>query len=858
MKPRNVLILVPLFLFIVSGVAFSGQPVDTSLTAAVEDLRQAGSGGISVEYNNLTGRVRFIGTDPANPIKVVGEREGDVSPEKAARHFIASYRQLFGLTDPSRELTLTKTTKNARGHSFTRFQQKYDGIPVLGGEMILQEDKAGSIVSVNARTVPYIAVDTTPRIDAFTAKNIAVRAVSKWHGSAVETLVLEDLGLWIYNPVIFNMESERDHLVRRIEVESKSPEPFRHLVLVDAKNGKIPLHFNMTESALRREIYDNYNDPAYAELPGYGPVRVEGQGPTGIADVDEAYDYMGDFYGFFFDHFNRDGIDGKGMTMVATVRYCETYSDCPYNNDFWSGSKKQIVLGYGTVTDDTVAHELAHGVTDFTADFLYYMQSGALSESMSDIWGEFVDMTNGRGNDSAYVRWLLFEDDKNGASRSMSNPHMFDQPDRMTDSVYYCGVGDNGGVHTNSGVGNKAAYLMADGGYFNGYSVTGLGVWKASRIYYDAQQHLLVSGSDYLDLYSVLYQACLNLVGTDGIGPSDCEQVRLATMATEMHISGTYCVYPKAPVCDSGVPTDLFFDDMEGNVRWTLSPVSQATVPEYLYAGYYATSGVYSLYGENLDVLSDFALAMKNAVTIPAGRQVYLHFNHAYDFESEGSTMYDGGIVEYSADGGAMWYDAGWMFINNGYDGTIYTGAGNPLSGRNAFTGTSFGYTASRLNISGLAGQNVKFRFRIGNDESYASDGWYMDDVRAYYCTPNGIDFTGEWTTLTQNCKNTASGMKCKIKGGMNIRNMGNQNAPSARVFLFLSDNNVYEPGDFYLKEFATGKIKKDKSKSKPVSYGLPLGSTASGKYVIAVIDGDNAVAEADENNNYIVYGPMP
>ena len=116
------------------------------------------------------------------------------------------------------------------------------------------------------------------------------------------------------------------------------------------------------------------------------------------------------------------------------------------------------VHGY-PLADDVVAHELTHGVTQYTSNLFYYYQSGAINESLSDVFGEFVDQTNGRGNDIPSVRWLMGEDvARLGAIRNMQNPPAFGDPDRMTSAFYYRGADDNGGVHTNSGVNNKAAY----------------------------------------------------------------------------------------------------------------------------------------------------------------------------------------------------------------------------------------------------------------------------------------------------------------------------------------------------------------------------------------------------------------
>jgi len=120
-------------------------------------------------------------------------------------------------------------------------------------------------------------------------------------------------------------------------------------------------------------------------------------------------------------------------------------------------------------------------------------------------------------------------------------------------------------------------------------------------------------------------------------------------------------------------------------------------------------------------------------------------------------------------------------------------------------------------------------------------------------------DLTGQWTSLVQACRSTKSGLKCKISGKLSIQNVGTVNAPSSFVRFYRSDDEVYNEGaDSFLKQVATGTIKVGKSKSKTLSYSFPLRETVTGDYIIAVIDADNTVEEADEGNNYIVFGPIP
>jgi hypothetical protein len=134
-------------------------------------------------------------------------------------------------------------------------------------------------------------------------------------------------------------------------------------------------------------------------------VRSEGQSPTADVDTDAAYNFSGDTYSYYFTQHGRDSYDGAGATLLSTVHYCPSNNNCNYGNAFWNGT--QMVYGNGfSAADDVAAHELTHAVTEHSANLFYYMQSGALNESFSDIFGETVDLLNGAGTDTAAVRWL--------------------------------------------------------------------------------------------------------------------------------------------------------------------------------------------------------------------------------------------------------------------------------------------------------------------------------------------------------------------------------------------------------------------------------------------------------------------
>lgn len=493
-------------------------------------------------------------------------------------------------------------------------------------------------------------------------------------------------------------------------------------------------------------ILATYSAQGFPYLPGtllcgYGRADcTKGADPH----ADAAHRHASDTYDFYATYHGRDSLDDAGATIITTVHYGSNQSIA-----YWDST--QLVLGdaFGfALADDVVAHELTHAVTQYESGLFFYYQSGAINESLSDLWGEFVDLTNGTGNDSLSVRWLIGEDVSGlGAFRNMQNPPAFGHPDRMTSSSYITDESDSGGVHGNSGVNNKAVYLMTDGGTFNGHTVIGLGIAKVAKIYYEAQTHLLTSGSDYADLYDILYQACVNLVGTNGITVYDCQEVRDATDAVEMNKQPVADYNPAAPLCPSGqIPSNLFIDDLEsGSGNWNFG----AVVPPSRWGldasyGRYAHSGEHVLYADDYSqAISDSFAEMIDPVPLPTG--AYLHFAHAFGFEDPG---YDGGVLEYTVNNGVAWSDAGDLFDANGYNGTITTESNNPLGGRDAFVNDSHGYISSRLSLSPLAGHSVRFRWRMGLDQYRFDLGWFLDDVRIYTC---GTDTTPPPTCFSLN-----------------------------------------------------------------------------------------------------------
>ncbi len=273
-----------------------------------------------------------------------------------------------------------------------------------------------------------------------------------------------------------------------------------------------------------RIIYDAKNGTS---LPGT-IVRKEGDPATTDVAVNEAYDGSGATYDLFKNFYQRNSIDNNGMRLDSTVHYQKGY-----DNAFWDG--EQMVYGDGdenlpvserlfnrfTIAIDVIGHELTHGVTQFEAKLVYSQQPGALNESMSDVFGSLVKQyTLGQTADQA--DWIigagLLTGNVNGVGiRSMKEPGTaYDdpvlgkdpQPGHMKD--YVNTVSDNGGVHINSGIPNRAFYATA-------MEIGGNAWLKAGQIWYVTLRDKLTSSSKFQDCANLTYQTAADLFGAGSL-----------------------------------------------------------------------------------------------------------------------------------------------------------------------------------------------------------------------------------------------------------------------------------------------------------------------------------------------------
>lgn len=282
--------------------------------------------------------------------------------------------------------------------------------------------------------------------------------------------------------------------------------------------------FRVAVGGRDRVVYDAKNG---SSLPGT-VVRKEGDGPTGDAAADEAYDGSGVTYDLFSDVYQRNSIDANGMRLDSTVHYRQGY-----DNAFWDG--EQMVYGDGdenlppderlfnrfTIAIDIIGHELTHGVTQFEAKLQYFQQPGALNESMSDVFGSLVKHYQQRQT-AAEADWIigggLLTENVNGVGiRSMKAPGTaYDdpvlgkdpQPGHMRD--YVNTISDNGGVHINSGIPNRAFYITA-------MELGGFAWEKAGQIWYVTLKDKLTANSRFQDCANMTYQVAAQLFGTGSI-----------------------------------------------------------------------------------------------------------------------------------------------------------------------------------------------------------------------------------------------------------------------------------------------------------------------------------------------------
>lgn len=479
--------------------------------------------------------VRFAenGTPKLLKGQLTGKTQGDKL--QFALDFVNEYKDLFMLKEPTSELKLKNVKTDKAGNTHIRFEQTYQSLPVWASQIIVHFHKDGYIKSVNGVYEPTPQIDVNPTIDKETALKIAkdnLKAEKFRKEPAAEL-------------VIFPWENQT-YLAWQISLIPKISENWKYFV--DAKIGTILLKYNDVKkdgsvTAYGIDVLDNFvplNAYAYLgevilvdvtkpmfvppadNLNGviitfdmYGDTSLENAIVVFDPNADTVFDdnsslaagvsahyNLGLVYDYFYNTFGWDSWDGSGSNIVAYVHPGGNEDGLP-NNAFWNGYAMVFGDGDGFIFSplagalDVCAHELAHAITDATADLVYLGEWGALNEHISDFWGAMLDRNDWLMGEDVYTPFIFGD-----ALRDMANPHNSSnpQPAHMSEYVYFPndGIYDYGGVHGNSGIPNKASYLLA----------TTITRDTTEELYYQALVNYLLPRSRFVDLrYALLSSA---------------------------------------------------------------------------------------------------------------------------------------------------------------------------------------------------------------------------------------------------------------------------------------------------------------------------------------------------------------
>lgn len=513
---------------------------------ALEALRVRARSKVAVRYRAWAGTPRLLrGRKLERAASSLGGR-----PESAiatSRRFLRSNRELLLLDDPDTELIHRRSLRGRLGQTHVRFSQRFAGLDVWPAELIVHLDRDGAVDLMNGVFVPTPrGLVRTPGINGDRAIEFARKAVPE--GASGEAGEPE---LIVYAP-----GDRSSRLAWRVTLSTSLQ--FRWLVVVDAHDESILTHYNTVHTdhvaghvqgsgidllgATRdldlwsenglfytvdtgKMMYDASSDPPEPESsrgvitikdaanqppnnnPDQIPPTVVGsssqQSSGFLADAVSAAANLSSVYDYFLSAHGRNSLDGNGGSILAVVRLGQNFDNAFFLSDL-------NLMAFGTARNwaaalDIVGHELAHGVTSNSSNLVYKDQSGALNESMSDIFGEMVEeFVNGAPD---WILGSVFQT----PLRNMQDPSSLEiqpglrYPEKMSEFIQT--QSDNGGVHLNSSIINHAFYQMAAG------LPGAIGTTEAAQIFYRANTVYLTANSQFIDARLGCIQAAEDLFG---------------------------------------------------------------------------------------------------------------------------------------------------------------------------------------------------------------------------------------------------------------------------------------------------------------------------------------------------------
>jgi len=400
----------------------------------------------------------------------------DADPDMGRRDFLLEMRRFQGKPISTPDLDLSLRATSGPDDQIVAFRQTYKGVPVFGADLLVFL-RGARVVGTVGGLLTDADLSVRPRLDDAAALARAARALR----ASPQMAPLGRTHLVVFDPGLMPGEASFRDPQPRLAWRIAAGDPLGSSVLIDARNGQLLVespgtrgHTSDRELDLETANGNNAKDSnCYWDTSDNDALGDEdGLNSDGQADpaAVKAFNLWKQTYNFFHNTFGRHSFDGDDAELEVYVHATPPPAG---NIAAWKGGANSfdcdlIDFRNGGLAFDVFAHELAHGVSSFSlfGGLTYQNQSGALEESHSDTMGAMAD-----GN------WLVGEGTAGGAIRDMSNPPAFGDPDRFGNGEFVNTGSDNGGVHTNSGIVNKVAFLIADGGTHpdTGVTVTAIG-----------------------------------------------------------------------------------------------------------------------------------------------------------------------------------------------------------------------------------------------------------------------------------------------------------------------------------------------------------------------------------------------
>ncbi len=360
-------------------------------------MPSAASGPRNRDHSRLrkaTANTARIVLDPAtSSARLIQLKAGSLplrsdSTTARAMEFLDRFGKSFGLDDPARDLEVVGSRTDSLGLSHVEFRQVHLGVPVFGAELRLHFDRDGELVTVNGTIVPDIVLDSFPTLREWEASAVARTEVAKRRRLDPAGLRASTAELVIFRAGLARGVPGENHLAWKVEIADG--ERVREALFIDAHNGAVVDRIDLVHTIRRTVYHHTTSDALWNEGD---PYPFSGLDAAKNIDVNSIIDAAADTYELFSNitagrYLSYDGED-------ATMRsiYEDESLTCP--NAAWNGATANFCADFAV--DDVIAHEFVHGYTRFNHDLVYQWQPGALNESYSDIFGEAVDLLNGRG-----------------------------------------------------------------------------------------------------------------------------------------------------------------------------------------------------------------------------------------------------------------------------------------------------------------------------------------------------------------------------------------------------------------------------------------------------------------------------